>query len=453
MLLVNPGPEPAPGDRNIPMGLIALAATTRLEHDVRIRDWIYERFTDEEFAQDIAFGSYDIVGFTSMTWQITSAYRLAKIVKAVRPDLPVIMGGIHPTYLPQEAFDTGAVDFVCHGEGEETFPEFLRTLFAGGDLTQVAGMVIKGPDGTAIMTPRRALVDLETLPPPARDLVPIQRYLFDGTPNPLYQDMGGVMFSRGCTASCDFCASPDFWRRKVRKRTPEQVFDEVRDVVERYGVTAFGIHDDIFTVDRAFILEFCARVKPLHITWTCLARVDQMDEEKLTAMRDAGCTLVSYGVESGNQAVLDLEHKHQSLDRVKKVFAWHQRLRVPVCALIIIGHPHETVPALEDTWKLVSEIRPTWTICQYMAPYPGTALHYAGIAEREGTILTRDWSRYVSQDAPVFVPRGLTAEDLVTWRNKILALNPVDPHVVCNEWTSTYLWKASSPAAASGGAS
>src|SRR5262249_35030694 len=103
VLLVNPGPEPAPGDRNIPMGLIALAATTRLEHDVRIRDWIYERFTDDAFIEDIRKERYDIVGFTSMTWQITTAYRLASRVKKAFPDLPVIMGGIHPTYLAQEA--------------------------------------------------------------------------------------------------------------------------------------------------------------------------------------------------------------------------------------------------------------------------------------------------------------------------------------------------------------
>jgi anaerobic magnesium-protoporphyrin IX monomethyl ester cyclase len=448
VLLVNPGPEPAPGDRNIPMGLIALAATTRLEHDVKIRDWIYERFTDDEFIADIRSEQYDIVGFTSMTWQITTTYRLCAKVKKAFPDLPIILGGIHPTYMSQEAFDTGTVDYICSGEGEETFPEFLRVLFSGGDLSQVAGIVIKGNDGKAITTPKRLLVDLEALPEPARDLVPIKKFLDDGTLNPVYQDMGGVMFSRGCTANCDFCASPDFWRRKVRQRTADQVFAEMTAIQDKYGASAFGIHDDIFTVNRKFILEFCERIAPRRITWTCLARVDQIDEEKLLAMRKGGCVLVSYGVESGNQEVLNLEHKHQSLQRVKDTFALHHRLKVPVCALIIIGHPHENVAALQDTYNLIAELRPTWTICQYMSPYPGTALHYAGIAEREGTVLTWDWSKYVSQEYPVFVPKGLTPDDLIYWRNKILSLNPPDPHVVFNDWTSTYLWKASAPPAA-----
>jgi anaerobic magnesium-protoporphyrin IX monomethyl ester cyclase len=445
VLLVNPGPEPAPGDRNIPMGLIALAATTRLEHDVRIRDWIYERFTDEEFAADVAKEDYDIVGFTSMTWQIKTAYRLAKAVKAARPNTPIIMGGIHPSYMAQECFDTGVVDYVCQGEGEATFPEFLRVLFSGGDVAKVEGIAYPDKDGKAISTPKRALVDLEALPEPARDLVPIKKFLDDGSPNPVFQDMGGVMFSRGCTANCDFCASPDFWRRKVRGRTTEQVLAEVTGIQDRFGVNAFGIHDDIFTVDRKFLFEFCDRVKPRRATWTCLARVDQMDEEKLLKMREAGCVLVSYGVESGNQDVLNFEHKHQTLDRVKKVFALHHKLKVPVCALIIIGHPRETVKALNDTYDLIAEIKPTWTICQFMSPYPGTALHYAGIAEREGTLTTRDWDKYVQQVHPVFVPHGLTPEILIEWRNRILALNPADPHVVFNDWTSTYLWKSSAP--------
>src|SRR4029077_4283121 len=101
----------------------------------------------------------DIVGFTSMTWQITTAYRLAGKVKKAYPELPIIMGGIHPTYLAQQAFDSGSVDYICHGEGEETFPEFLRLMFSGGDLSKVAGMVIKGPDGKAVPTAKRPFVD------------------------------------------------------------------------------------------------------------------------------------------------------------------------------------------------------------------------------------------------------------------------------------------------------
>jgi radical SAM superfamily enzyme YgiQ (UPF0313 family) len=262
-----------------------------------------------------------------MTWQITTAYRLAGKVKKAFPDLPIIMGGIHPTYLGQEAFDTGFVDYICEGEGEETFPEFLRVLFSGGDVSKVAGMALKGPDGKAVHTAKRAFVDLEALPHPARDLVPIKKHLADGSLNPVYQDMGGVMFSRGCTANCDFCASPDFWRRKVRQRTADQVYEEMTALQDAYGVYAFGIHDDIFTVNRKFIVEFCDRIAPRRITWTCLARVDQMDEEKLVAMRKGGCVLVSYGVESGNQQVLDLEVDQGLFPGVESVLPRSQKTR------------------------------------------------------------------------------------------------------------------------------
>ena len=445
VLLVNPGPEPAPGDRNLPMGLMALAATTRLEHDVRIRDWIYERWTDAEFLDDIRGGDYDIVGFTSMTWQIQRTYDLCAQIKAACPELPIILGGIHPSYMPQEAFDTGHVDFICNGEGEETFPEFLRVHFSDGDVSKVMGLTLKGEDGNAFHTPKRPLVDLKSLPEPARDLVPIPKFLEDGTKNPVYDDMGGVMFSRGCSANCDFCASPSFWRRKVRLRTTDQVVDEFIGIQDQYGVNAFGIHDDIFTVNKKFLFEFCDRVKSRRVTWTCLARVDQMDEEKLVAMKEAGCVLVSYGVESGNQEVLNKENKHQSLDKVRQIFAIHHKHKVPVCALIIIGHPHENEQALQDTYDLVAEIKPTWTLCQFMSPYPGTALHYGGIAAAAGKVLTWDWADYVHQDKPIFVPKDLNPEIMLAWREKIRSLNPPEPEVIFNEWTSTYLFKSQAP--------
>lgn len=445
VLLVNPGPEPAPGDRNLPMGLLSLAAVTRLEHDVRIRDWIYERFDDDDFIADIIESQYDIIGLTSMTWQIHRSYQLLTKVKKAIPDLPVIMGGIHPSYMPQECFDSGLVDFICNGEGEDTFIEFLRVHFSGGDVSAVKGMWMKDADGKAVKTGVRDLVDLEAVPYPARDLMPIPETLEDGSPNPEYADMGGVMFSRGCSANCDFCASPDFWRRNVRFRTVDQMVAEVEEIVEKYGVKAFGIHDDIFTANRKVLYEFCDRIKPMHVTFTCLARVDQMDEEKLLKMRDSGCVLVSYGVESGNQEVLDTANKKQKLDRVRKIFGLHNQYKVPVCALLIIGHVGETEAALQDTHDLISEIKPTWALCQFMSPYPGTALHYKKIAENSGTVLTWDWKDYVHQDKPIYVPEGLTPELMLGWRDKIRNLNPPNPEIVLNEWTSTYLWKQSAP--------
>ena len=165
---------------------------------------------------------------------------------------------------------------------------------------------------------------------------------------------------------------------------------------------------------------------------TCLARVDQMDEEKLVAMKNAGCVMVSYGVESETRTSLDKENKHQSIDRVRKIFALHHKHKVPVVALIIIGHPHEDEAALKDTHDLIAEIRPTWTLCQFMSPYPGTALHYSGIAEREGHGPHLEVEGLRPPDNPIFVPRDLTPEKMLEWRDRIRSLNPPEPQVVFN---------------------
>jgi len=130
---------------------------------------------------------------------------------------------------------------------------------------------------------------------------------------------------------------------------------------------------------------------------------------------------------------------------VREVFALHRALKVPVCALLIIGHVGETEAALQDTYDLIKEIKPPWALCQFMSPYPGTALYDNGIARLTGTVLTEDWSDYVQQDHPIYVPKDLTPELMLQWRDKIRSLNPADPEAILSEWTATYLWRQSSP--------
>lgn len=441
IMLVHPGPEPAPGESNLPVGLLALAAALREDHDVKVRDWIYERWTDETLIAELVNDGYDIVGFTSMTWQVLRAYEIINAIKKAKPDLPVIMGGVHPTSMPQEVFDMSGTDFICAGEGEETFTELLHAHFSGNDVTRVEGLWLKDENGKAFSTGQRALLDVQELPEPARDMAPIPRTLEDGKVNPLIHDMGALMFSRGCWSDCDFCASPSFWRRKVRIRSVDQMIDELKGIIEEYGIMSFRIQDDIFTSRKKSLLEFCERVKPLKITYTCLARSDQMTEEKLLALRSSGCVLVSYGVESGNQEILKKENKKQDLDQVRAVFAMHHKFKVPVCALIIVGHVGETVQSLEDTYNIIKEIRPTWTLPQFMCPYPGSALHYEKIAENTGTISTTDYNDYVNMDYPIYIPKDLTPELMLEWREKIRSLNPENPMKIAEEWVSTYLHK------------
>lgn len=420
VLLINPPPVLA--EKSPPLGLAALGAVLREEYETRILDLSlhWKKDIPSLLLDPIREEGFNVIGLTGQTFQIKNALRIASFIKEQCPQTFLIFGGVHSTFCPEEILSNPGVDLVVRYEGEGTIMEIMEHL----DREQFEPEKILGisyrQDGEVRSTERRPLLDINTLPFPARDLLPMEEYTrIEGST--LHFPHIEVMFSRGCVGNCDFCSSPFFWR-KFRFRTLDKIIAELEDIVRRYHVYRFSIVDDFFTADRELLVNFCRAVKPLRIKWGCMARVDYIYPELLERMREAGCYMVSYGVESGSQKILDKEHKGTKVEDIRRVFRIHRKARMPGCALIIVGHPYETAEDLEATYQLLRECRPFLVVPQFMAPFPGTRWG-RGIAQRAGTIVNKDWDAYFCPQKPLFIPESLSEEILLKSFRKFQSLN------------------------------
>ena len=168
----------------------------------------------------------------------------------------------------------------------------------------VHGTAYRDAGGIVVNAARGLVEDLDTIPFPAWDLIPMHRYVASTWfPNKVKQ-FTNIFTSRGCPYGCTFCGAKTTWTRRFRARSPENVVAEMEEVYRRFGIPNFFISDDLFTLKRKRVMEICTLIleRALPITWTCLSRVNTVDPEMLALMKKAGCYLISYGLESGSQA-------------------------------------------------------------------------------------------------------------------------------------------------------
>jgi radical SAM superfamily enzyme YgiQ (UPF0313 family) len=256
----------------------------------------------------------------------------------------------------------------------------------------VRGLAVRLRDtGEIRRTPARPLEDdLDTLPVPARELVPLSRYL-------AFDSHASVVTSRGCPYECVFCSAPAWTGRKVRYRNPSLCVDEIEQLAAT-GFTEITIEDDLFTLYRKHFLAVCGELirRDTGIRWNAFSRVDTISPEIVETMAKAGCQAICFGVESGNQEVLDLVKKNSNLQKVKEAMRMTQDVGISALASFIIGLPGETDETLRKTVEFANELHQEFGSLygfHILAPFPGTEVREK--AKDYGLeILTDDWTRY-----------------------------------------------------------
>ncbi|RLF16339.1 MAG: B12-binding domain-containing radical SAM protein [Thermoprotei archaeon] len=332
----------------------------------------------------------DVVGLTSTTFTINQAYEAAKAVKAALPDVKVLMGGPHVTFMDAEALSTGYVDAVIRGEGEETLLEVLSRIEEGRGLEGVKGVSYVSQRGAIKREPARPLIeDLDSLPYPSYDHLPLEAYRSFGLKPTL-----PILTSRGCPFRCKFCVSWKIYQGRYRQRSPKNVVDEIEHHVERYRVTDFSFVDDLFTLSKKRVKEICREIRSrgLEISWGCSARVDTIDAELLREMRKAGCHTVYFGVESGSQRVLDSMGKGFSSSKTEEAFKLCKRLGLSTVASVILFWPDETREEVKETLRFVRRLDADLAQFCIATPFPGTDL-FENLKAR-GMLKVLDWSKY-----------------------------------------------------------
>jgi len=273
--LINP-PDPVVEDArwDEPLGLLYLGSVLEEHgHEAEVVDLNFH--DDFKILEDSAA---DVYGVYCSSPLITSALNVNGFLRERHPDAIRVVGGPHATCVPEDL--VGHFHKVIVGEGERTILTALK-------------------DRTWQTLRAQPIRDLDCIPYPARHLIPLLEY--NRRVNGLHST--GIITARGCPHSCAFCSK--VWGKKVRFRSAENILGEVDECIERHGVRAFSIRDDTFTLNRKRLYEVLDGFKKRDIFWRCLTRVDQVDREILTAMDDAGCVQIVYGLESGNQHILD----------------------------------------------------------------------------------------------------------------------------------------------------
>jgi radical SAM superfamily enzyme YgiQ (UPF0313 family) len=321
-----------------------------------------------------------------------------------------IVIGPHVTALPKESLEKyPELDYVIIGEAEEGIRELIDAIEDKKPLDTVRGIGFKKDDGTICITgDRPPIEDLNALRYPRHDLLPLDKYVL-----PIIgKKYTFVMTSRGCPFNCIFCRSPVMWGKKVRKRSPDNVIGELKEL-KKIGVDNIIFHSDTFTLDRKWILELCQKMidEKLNIRWIANSRANTIDKELLTLMKAAGCWMIAYGFESGSQEVLDRSKKEITLEQIRNAARWTDEAGIRIWGYFIIGLPGETKETIDQTIRLAKELPLTIANFAIGAPYPGTEFFQTAKANK--WLLSVDWEKFDQNYSAVVGYENFSADDIV----------------------------------------
>ena len=375
VLLINP-PSDA-GNPILPLGLASIAAVLeKAGVVVKVIDAWAEGLNFEQLKERIASLEPNIIGVTMMSPTLISAMKTVDVAKSSAPQATVIVGGPHSSALPQECLeDNPNIDVVVIGEGEYTMLELVETLSNGGDLGNVEGIVYMQNGSVTFTNPRSPVGDLDSLPLPARHLFPLDKYKTHppyGRKNP-YANM---ITSRGCPFHCAYCSKAVFGR-KLRMQSPQEVVDEIEYLIKEYRVKEIHFYDDDFTLDMKRAKLICEEIlrRDIKIIWSCTTRVDLVSKELLQLMKKAGCWLISYGVESGCQEILDRIEKGTKVEEIKDAFQWTKEAGIRTLGYFMVGLPGETGETMQETIDLCFELNPDFIAWTMLIIFPGSSLY------------------------------------------------------------------------------
>ena len=394
------------------LGLLSLAAVARKAG--------FEAHIIEAPALGLSFGEVmerlaairpDIVGLTATTLSIFNAHETARGVKEAMPEAVTVVGGPHVSAAPILTLERfPSFDIAVLGEGEATLIELMEALSEGRDVSAVAGLAVR-TDGKAVLTaPRPFIKDLDTLPLPAWDLMPGFPAAFKPAPFRYRQLPAAILVSsRGCPNRCIFCDRTVFGRA-CRFFSADYVMSLIKELHDRYGVKELEFEDDTFVVNKPRVMDICDRLKSSGwgMSWSCLGRVDMVNPELLKAMKAAGCWQISYGIESGDQGILDLVEKKIKLERAREALAWTKEAGMMTKGFFIMGFPTETIATMQKTIDFAKKEALDDISVFKLTPLPGSKIY--DMARDYGTF-DDDWRKMNLLDT-VFVPNGLTKEDL-----------------------------------------
>ena len=413
VLLVNP-PDIASKYKDVlgltapPLGLAYIGAVLE-ENDVKVTilDAPALDMDFQGYQRELANKHVDLLGVQTTTATIKQALAVGKITKELHPECTVTMGGYHATFMPEQVLENDFVDVVVRNEGEYATLELVDAIENDKPLRNIDGINYRDGDRIVETPKRRPIEDLDALPFPARHLLPMSEYMLFGRK----QVLATMICSRGCPMGCSFCASSAMHGRRVRFRSPENAAAEMEQVVDDYKVRMVGFMDDTFTLFPKWVDSFCKGIisRGIDVVWGCTARVDRFNKELLSQMWKAGCRTLLFGVESGNQKILDNVQKGTKVGQAKRAFKTAKDIGMHTIASMTLGMPGESKTTIDETIGFAKRVNPDYALFSLATPYPGTKFYE--LASKMGLIRIKDWTHFTLL-TPVIETVDLTLREL-----------------------------------------
>ena len=393
-----------------PLGICYVASTcVAAGHDVKIIDYIVGQYTPEKLQAELAAYQPDILGATSVTMNFPQAVEIVKTAKRYAPHIVTMMGGPHVSFDYENVLlKHPEVDVIVAGEGERTLKELLPVIHDKAKWHEIQGIAF-AENGHIVKTATRPLIDdLDSLPIPNRDLLPMAKYLALGFPV-------SIITSRGCPNKCIFCLGRKMVGMKVRYRSAAKIVDEIEYLLS-FGLSRINIADDFFTANKNRVAAFCEEIfkRDIKFTWSAFARVDSVSKETLLMMKKAGCDAVSFGIESGNPDILKTVSKGITPDQAREAVQYCKDVGMIAHASFIAGLPGETRETLEETYNFAQSLNIPHGY-HLLAPFPGTTLREK-IDAYDLEILSDDWDLY-DADHAIVRTSSLSENDLDVFVN------------------------------------
>jgi anaerobic magnesium-protoporphyrin IX monomethyl ester cyclase len=390
-----------------PLGLAYIGAVLeKADHKVEILDTIALNWRNPirikgrihlgqrwgDITDEIKRSKPDAVGISCpFSCQSDNAHKVADLVKEYDADVPVIMGGAHPSALPKRVLQDQNVDYVVIGEGELTMLNLLKTLSKGVSFNEIDGFAYK-EDGKIVINPKKRFIeDPDSLPFPARHLLPMKEY-FDAKashgPELMRSPFTSMITSRGCPFNCVFCSIHTIWGHKWRPRSPDNVLLEIEHLIDVYKIREIHFEDDNLTLDKKRMEKICDLIldRGLDIRWFTPNGVAiwTLDKNLLEKMKKSGCYKLSFGIESGCPQTLKFIKKPINLTRVRQVIRSANDVGIWTHGFFVIGFPYETKEAIYETLKFAVGSDLDFASFFIATPFPGTEL--LEIDKKEGLI-------------------------------------------------------------------
>ncbi len=423
ILLIDPskravyGAIASPSYPSISLGYIG-AVLEKNGHKVSIIDIDADTLNDNDIVSIIKDLDPALVGLSTTTPVMNSALSVAKLAKKINPKIKTVLGGIHPTIAPESCIKHDSIDFIIKGEGENTILELVNFLETGNnELHKIDGIVFKQNKKIIINKERKLIENLDELPFPARHLFNNVKYSY---PDALLSPAAPIITSRGCFGRCTYCCINQIYKRKFRARSAKNVVDEVESLINNNHAREIHIWDDNFTYDKKRVYEIRDEIKKRKIS-TLFAfpnglRVDQVDDNILSALKEMGTYSIAFGVESGNQNILKSIKKGTTIKQIEKAFKLAKKHKIETWGFFMIGLPEDTNQTIRETIDFAKKIEPDIAKFHILKPYPGTEAFEQ--LSKLGLISSFNLDEYGIHTKPTHHLKSLSEEELLAWQKR-----------------------------------